>query len=203
MPKKVSDSHKEKILESFVNGLDIKDIANEYNFSPSTISRQLKLLLGEKKYNETKKSISNTNKKLFDEKILSKKEENSKIEAEESFFEIVPITTGIELEIQRELSSQPLKDINFPSIVYMLVDKKVELIPRLLSDYPEWSFLPEDDLKRKTIEIFSDLKVAKRKCNRDEKVIKVPNPDIFRIVAPILISKGITRIINEDKLISI
>ena len=203
MPKKVSDAHKEKILESFVNGLDIKDIANEYNFSPTTISKQLKLLLGEKKYSEIKKSISNTNKKLLDEKILNKKEQNSTIEAEESFFEIVPITTGIELEIQKELSSQPLKDVNLPSIVYMLVDKKVELIPRLLSDYPEWSFLPEDDLKRKTIEIFSDLKVAKRKCNKDEKVIKVPNPDIFRIVAPILISKGITRIINEDNLISI
>ena len=203
MPKKVSDIDKEKILESFVNGLDIKDIATVYNFSPTTITKQLKLLLGEKKYSEIKKSISNTNKKLLDEKILSKKEENSKIEAEESFFEIVPITTGIELEIQKELSSQPLKDVNLPSIVYMLVDKKVELIPRLLSDYPEWSFLPEDDLKRKTIEIFSDLKVAKRKCNRDEKVIKVPNPDIFRIVAPILISKGITRIINEDKLILI
>ena len=203
MPKKVSEAHKEKILESFVNGLEIKDIANEYNFSPSTITKQLKLLLGEKKYNEIKKSISNTNKKLLDEKILSKKEQNSKIEAEESFFEIVPITTGIELEIQKELSSQPLKDVNLPSIVYMLVDKKVELIPKLLSDYPEWSFLSEDDLKRKTIEIFSDLKVAKRKCNRDEKVIKVPNPDIFRIVAPILLSKGITRIINEDKLISI
>ena len=203
MPKKVSEAHKEKILESFVNGLEIKDIANEYNFSPSTITKQLKLLLGEKKYNEIKKSISNTNKKLLNEKILSKKEQNSKIEAEESFFEIVPITTGIELEIQKELSSQPLKDVNLPSIVYMLVDKKVELIPKLLSDYPEWSFLSEDDLKRKTIEIFSDLKVAKRKCNRDEKVIKVPNPDIFRIVAPILLSKGITRIINEDKLISI
>ena len=203
MPKKVSDIDKEKILESFVNGLDIKDIATVYNFSPTTITKQLKLLLGEKKYSEIKKSISNTNKKLLDEKILSKKEENSNVESEESFFEIVPISTGIELEIQKELSSQPLKDVNLPSIVYMLVDKKVELIPRLLSDYPEWSFLPEDDLKRKTIEIFSELKVAKRKCNRDEKVIKVPNPDIFRIVAPILISKGITRIINEDKLISI
>ena len=203
MPKKVSDIDKEKILESFVNGLDIKDIATVYNFSPTTITKQLKLLLGEKKYSEIKKSISNTNKKLLDEKIFSKKEENSNVEAEESFYEIVPISTGIELEIQKELSSQPLKDVNLPSIVYMLVDKKVELIPRLLSDYPEWSFLPEDDLKRKTIEIFSELKVAKRKCNRDEKVIKVPNPDIFRIVAPILISKGITRIINEDKLISI
>ena len=203
MPKKVSDIDKEKILESFVNGLDIKDIATVYNFSPTTITKQLKLLLGEKKYSEIKKSISNTNKKLLDEKNLSKKEENSNVEAEESFYEIVPISTGIELEIQKELSSQPLKDVNLPSIVYMLVDKKVELIPKLLSDYPEWSFLSEDDLKRKTIEIFSDLKVAKRKCNRDEKVIKVPNPDIFRIVAPILISKGITRIINEDKLISI
>ena len=79
----------------------------------------------------------------------------------------------------------------------------IELEIKYLRDYPEWSFLPEDDLKRKTIEIFSELKVAKRKCNRDEKVIKVPNPDIFRIVAPILLSKGITRIINEDKLISI
>ena len=203
MPKKVTDANKEKILESFVNGLGIKDIANEYNFSPSTITKQLKLLLGEKKYNEIKKKISKTNKKLLDKKILNKKEQNYKIEAEESFFEIVPITTGIELEIQKELSSQPLKDVNLPSTVYMLVDKKVELIPKLLSDYPEWSFLSEDDLKRKTIEIFSDLKVAKRKCNRDEKVIKVPNPDIFRIVAPILLSKGITRIINEDKLISI
>ena len=203
MPKKVTDANKEKILESFVNGLDIKDIANEYNFSPSTISKQLKLILGENKYNEIKKLFSNKNKNLVEEKILSKKEEYSKIDAEDSFFEIVPITTGIELEIQKELSSQPLKDVNLPSIVYMLVDKKVELIPKLLSDYPEWSFLPEDDLKRKTIEIFSDLKVAKRKCNRDEKVIKVPNPDVFRIVAPILISKGITRIINEDKLLSI
>jgi len=203
LPKKVTDANKEKILESFVNGLDIKDIANEYNFSPSTISKQLKLILGENKYNEIKKLFSNKNKNLVEEKILSKKEEYSKIDAEDSFFEIVPITTGIELEIQKELSSQPLKDVNLPSIVYMLVDKKVELIPKLLSDYPEWSFLPEDDLKRKTIEIFSDLKVAKRKCNRDEKVIKVPNPDVFRIVAPILISKGITRIINEDKLLSI
>ena len=46
---------------------------------------------------------SNKKKKLVEEEILSKKEENSKIDPQESFFEIVPVTTGIELEIQKEL----------------------------------------------------------------------------------------------------
>ena len=85
----------------------------------------------------------------------------------------------------------------------MLVDKKIELIPKSLGDYPQWRFLPEEDLNRKTIEIFSDIKNAKRDCKKDEKVIKVPNPNIFNLVAPILIAKGITRIIIEDNLISL
>ena len=124
-------------------------------------------------------------------------------QTEETFFELVPILDGIELEKQKDLSSQPLKDSNLPQIVYMLVDKKIELIPKSLGDYPQWRFLPEEDLNRKTIEIFSDIKNAKRDCKKDEKVIKVPNPNIFNLVAPILIAKGITRIIIEDNLISL
>ena len=124
-------------------------------------------------------------------------------QTEETFFELVPILDGIELEKQKDLSSQPLKDSNLPQIVYMLVDKKIELIPKSLGDYPQWRFLPEEDLNRKTLEIFSDIKNAKRDCKKDEKVIKVPNPNIFNLVAPILIAKGITRIIIEDNLISL
>ena len=44
----------------------------------------------------------------------------------------------------------------------MIVDKQIELETKLLKDYPEWNFLSEDDLNRKTIEIFYDLKTAKR-----------------------------------------
>ena len=40
-------------------------------------------------------------------------------------------------------------------------------------------------------------------CNKDQKVIKVPNTDVFRIVAPILISRGISRIVTAENLISI
>ena len=85
----------------------------------------------------------------------------------------------------------------------MVVDKKIELVIKLLKDYPEWQFLSQDELKRKTIEIFYDLKNAKRFCNKEQKVIKVPNTEVFKIVAPILLSKGISRIVSSEKLIAL
>ena len=68
-----------------------------------------------------------------------------------------------------------------------------------MKDYPDWQFLSKEELDRKTIEIFLDIKLAKRFCNKDQKVIKVPNPDVFKIVAPLLLKKGISRIISFDK----
>ena len=210
MPKKVSDSEKEKIVESFLKGSSVREISKEYNFSQITINRQLKLILGVNKFDKIKELNSKQNKNTskiksfnYDEEKTLNQVKESLDQTEETFFELVPILDGIELEKQKDLSSQPLKDSNLPQIVYMLVDKKIELIPKSLGDYPQWRFLPEEDLNRKTIEIFSDIKNAKRDCKKDEKVIKVPNPNIFNLVAPILIAKGITRIIIEDNLISL
>ena len=85
----------------------------------------------------------------------------------------------------------------------MIVNKNIELQYKLLREYTAWHFLPEEDLNRKTIEIYFDIKMAKSICNKDQKVIKVPNTDVFRIVSPILISRGISRIVSEDKLIAL
>ena len=80
---------------------------------------------------------------------------------------------------------------------------KIELSTKQLKDFPEWQFLPHNDLERKTIAIYFDLKIAKRSCHKEHKVIKVPNTNVFKIVAPILISRGISRIVTEEKLISL
>ena len=85
----------------------------------------------------------------------------------------------------------------------MVVDKKIELEIKLLKDFPEWEFLPHEDLNRKTIEIFFDLNLAKRSCNKEQKVLKVPNTDVFRITTPILIAKGISRIVCPENLIAL
>ena len=54
----------------------------------------------------------------------------------------------------------------------MIVHKNIELEIKFLKDYPDWEFLPEEDLKRKSIEIFFDLKSAKRACNKEQKLLK-------------------------------
>ena len=43
----------------------------------------------------------------------------------------------------------------------MVVDKKVELELQLISDLPEWNFLPENELQRKAILLFSNQRSAK------------------------------------------
>ena len=38
--------------------------------------------------------------------------------------------------MQKDLSSVPISDVDFPSIVYMVVDKDIELETKFLKEYP-------------------------------------------------------------------
>lgn len=199
MTKRLTNIQKKEILKLFEKGSEISDIAYKYKFTNSTIIRQLKNMLGIDGYQKFKEKKS----EVYIKSIEKTESSLSNDASENLFFEIVPLTEGVELSTQKDLSSLPLKDMHFPNIVYIIVDKGLELEIKFLKDFPEWQFLPKDDLNRKTIEIYFDLKNAKRYCTKDQKVIKVPNTNVFNIVSPILISRGITRIICEDKLIAL
>ena len=121
----------------------------------------------------------------------------------DSFTELTPLYVDVDNEPQRDLTSIDIKSFDFPKIVYMIINKKIELETKALKDYPEWQFLSDNDLNRRTLEIFLDVNSAKKACNKDQKVIKVPNPEVFKLVAPILSTRGITRIISDDKLIAL
>ena len=214
MAKRLTEKQKKDIQISFTEGETIESLSELFNCTKLTIIRNLKRNLGESKYKELNnknksKKENNINKvKLSKEDTLVKKISND-ISREtdflpiESFVEITPLDYQIENKQRKEITSIPIKDIIFPQIVYMIVDKKIELTIKFLKDYPAWSFLPKEDLSRKTIEIYFDLKIAKRFCNKEQKVIKVPNTDVFKIAAPVLISRGISRIVSDDKLIAL
>ena len=213
MPKKLSKEEKNEIINLFVNGENILDISEKFNFSKITITRHLKKNLSEEEFNKIKK---NSQRKKLDYGISDQLHSNNTFpdkESEEfnfkeslldlSFVEITPLDCEIDNIPQKDLSSIPLTEVKLPKMVYMIVDNKIELQTKLLRDYPEWKFLSEDELNRNTIEIFSDIKIAKKFCTKGQKIIKVPNTDVFRITRPILLSRGISRIISAENLISL
>ena len=210
MAKRLSVEIKEEILNCFVDRkLSIDQLSKKFECTNATIIRNLKKELGNEKYQAiiakgvSKKNLSNPNvdSKLEENKNISSSLNNE--ETEFDFVELAPLDYEIENVPRKEISSVPINDIEFPNVVYLIINKSTELEIKLLKDYPEWEFLPKEDLKRKTIEIYFDLKLAKRACSKDQKVIKVPNTDVFRIVSPILISRGISRIVSAENLIAL
>ena len=216
MPKKLSETEKKEMINSFCNGMTIEQLSDKYKITKITTTRNLKKEIDEKNF---KRIVEINRKYKIESEEDPNKNKNDKLKTpqlinneipyelnsfnESQFIEITPLDYEIDSEVQKDLSSVSINEIELPKIVYMVVDKKIELETKLLRDYPDWQFLPQSDLARKTIEVYFDLKEAKRFCNKEQKVIKVPNTKVFSIAAPILISKGISRIVCPDKLIAL
>ena len=218
MARRLSEKQRTVLLNSFNEGKTVNELAEIFDCTKLTITRNLKKLLGEDQY----QVLIKKNKKLSHFKVSQKsssvvsddlnkikqyENSSSQITYEESssypFTEITPLYFEIENATQKDLSSIPISEVELPKIVYMIVDKKIELEVKYLREYPEWQFLSPDEQNRKTIKIYFDLKIAKRFCNKDQKVIKVPNSNVFKIASPFLLNRGISRIVSSDQLISL
>ena len=216
MPKKLSETQKKEIVRSFINGMNIDQLSERYKITKITIKKYLKKEIDEEEFknlfeknkNYKSESQDDANKNSNNEsntKLVTYNETHSELNLfdKSEFIEITPLDFEINSEDQKDLSSVSINEIELPKIVYMVVNNKIELETKYLKDYPEWQFLSQSDLSRKTIEIYFEAKEAKRFCNKEQKVIKVPNTRVFSIVAPILISRGISRIVCPDKLIAL
>ena len=208
------------MVAGFTEGKDLDELINEFNCSKITIVRILKKYLGAEQYKVIISKIKRIKDKAKNNSLQNTLSSSNDFEYKNSdnlapinnsnesspfskFTEITPLNFDIENSVQKDLSSVPISDVDLPNIVYMIVDKKIELEIKYLRDYPDWQFLSQEDLDRKTIEIFFDIKIAKRNCSKEQKVIKVPNPNVFKIAATSLLNKGISRIVSEDKLIAL
>ena len=216
MAKRLTDQEKKRMARIFSTGKSIEDLVIIFKSTKLTITRNLKKSLGEKKYKELiqQNKLSSQKNKEVQNKINQKKKIDKKnlpdkelINEEEfhtnPFLEITPLCYEIENTPQKDLASVPISEVEMPKVVYIIVDKNIELEIKFLKEYPDWDFLSQDELNRKTIEIYFDIKTAKRFCKKEQKVIKVPNTDVFKKVAPILLSRGISRIVSEDRLIAL
>ena len=176
---------------------EFKSTIKDENFSDSGVDKISSLPFEDA--NDFKKEAPCENKN--NENLEVEKLNN---EFENGFEEIAPLVSsfGFELENQK-LDFEILDYQSLPEIVYMLVDKKVELDTLSISTLPEWNFLPENELNRTAILLFPNQRSAKRSCSKSQRVIKIPNTNVFKISKSYLVSKGITRLILEDSIIAL
>ena len=162
MTKRLTEKQKEEIVKSFKSGTTIDLLSENFACTVPTIIRNLKKSLGDSKYKEfldMSKSLEGKpekkqyqNKDLLEFNIDNKDLENNSINAKvlnenslaanfapiDSFFEIAPVDYEMDDSSRKELSSVPISEIDFPKVVYMVVNKKIELEIKLLKDFPEW-----------------------------------------------------------------
>jgi len=226
--RRLTKIQKNEILEAYLSGENTNSIAQKYSCSANTINRTVKTLLSENEYKllkEKRLKVNNKKNELVNNKIFDSKEENlnqlnsfnssqTKVHEEEKsssndkyfensdFEEVVPLISSLDFE-EKEFDFEILNQQALPESVYMLVDKKVELEVKSISNLPEWSFLPEIELKRNAILLFSNQRSAKRSCSQNQRVIKIPNTRVFEVSKSYLISKGVTRLILEDSIIAL
>ena len=104
------------------------------------------------------------------------------------FQEVVPLTSELGVVAPKEMVCEKLEPGVLPGVVYMLVDRSVELDARPLKDFPELGLLPDLEKERKAICLFTNQRTAKRNCGRSQRVIKIPNSNVFEISTRFLLA---------------
>ncbi|QBE69846.1 hypothetical protein SynWH8101_2268 [Synechococcus sp. WH 8101] len=125
-------------------------------------------------------------------------------EPEQEFHTVAVLTGQISLEMESPAPDcRPLGPGVLPESVYMLVDKLVELDPQPLSAFKDLGALVAADQDRQAIGLYASPRTAKRQCGRNQRVIKVPDSQVFERTSRYLLARGITRLVLDGSLIAL
>ena len=119
------------------------------------------------------------------------------------FHEVAVLAVDLPQVSREQISCLPFAAGVLPESVYMLVDKTVELDPRPLSDFPELGVADPSELSRQALCLYASPRTAKRQCGRSQRVIKVPDTQVFERTTRHLVARGITRLVMEGALYSL
>lgn len=122
---------------------------------------------------------------------------------ENVFHEIAVLPVDLPQVTTQEVICRPFASELLPDSVYMLVDKTVELEPRPLSEFPELGLSDPSEQQRQALCLYASPRAAKRQCGRSQRVIKVPDTQVFEQTSSYLLARGITHLVVEGSLFSL
>ena len=124
-------------------------------------------------------------------------------EDENVFHEIAVLPVDLPQVTTRQVICRPFASELLPESVYMLVDKTVELDPRPLSEFPELGLSDPSEQQRQALCLYASPRAAKRQCGRSQRVIKVPDTQVFEQTSSYLLARGITHLVVEGSLFAL
>ena len=122
---------------------------------------------------------------------------------ENVFHEIAVLPVDLPQVTTQQVICRPFASELLPDSVYMLVDKTVELDPRPLSEFPELGLSDPLEQQRQALCLYASPRTAKRQCGRSQRVIKVPDPQVFEQTSSYLLARGITHLVVEGSLFAL
>jgi transposase-like protein len=130
-------------------------------------------------------------------------EEDEEDEDEDEEDEIAdPDQDLLSLQTENLIRVRPFEEADMPRTCYLVIDRAAELVVRPLGDFGDLGPLPE--AQTMTLPIFDNHRVAKRfATDRTQRVIKVPDSQVFYKTAFQLRSKGITHLFVDGQIYSL
>ena len=122
---------------------------------------------------------------------------------ENVFHEIAVLPVDLPQVTTQQVICRPFASEFLPDSVYMLVDKTVELDPRPLSEFPELGLSDPSEQQRQALCLYASPRAAKRQCGRSQRVIKVPDTQVFEQTSSYLLARGITHLVVEGSLFAL
>ena len=122
---------------------------------------------------------------------------------ENVFHEIAVLPVDLPQVTTQQVICRPFASELLPDSVYMLVDKTVELDPRPLSEFPELGLSDPSEQQQQALCLYASPRAAKRQCGRSQRVIKVPDTQVFEQTTSYLLARGITHLVVEGSLFAL
>ncbi|QKD81813.1 hypothetical protein HPC62_06020 [Thermoleptolyngbya sichuanensis A183] len=115
--------------------------------------------------------------------------------------ELDDLTGGLHSNIPLHIA--PLSEAKLPKSCYLVVDRTSDLVTRPLKDFAGLGLIPDDQEEERTLPVFDNHRVAKRYVRRMQRVVKIPDGQVFLKASPYLQAKGITRLLIDGRVYSL
>lgn len=94
----------------------------------------------------------------------------------------------------------PIAEAMLPRICYIVVDRMAELVTCPLKDFGDLGQIPASEVQANTLPVFENHRIARRFSHRAQRIVKVPNGNMFKKASIHLIAKGITRLLVNGRI---